>query len=241
MKKLTALLLALLCAVSLMACSGKDTPDEGKTDPDPTPEVQPATVTAEYTHSFVDMALELPQGWAWETVSDDGTDKTEGIRFYKSDDPTLDWTVLCWTGGYGICGTGIDSEALTLDSGLTATQHTELYDGGERVWVNIVFEGVPGTYVAAPYGNYMDTSAWEANRDVILDILDTVQLGRKAISESAAIDAAKAIYDGEYDTVYATYDVTSGAWIVSFSQSTVGGTTTRVTVDAAGKAMLGTK
>ena len=56
-----------------------------------------------------------------------------------------------------------------------------------------------------------------------------------------AIDAAKAIYTGEYDAVYGTYDVTSGAWIISFSKGTAGGTADRVTVDAAGKAMLGTK
>lgn len=241
MKKITALLLALLCAMSLMACNEKDLPDEGTTTPDPTPEVQPATVSAEYTHSFVDMALELPQGWAWEKVTEDSTDKTEGIRFYKSDDPTLDWTLLCWTGGYGICGTGIDSEALTLSNGQQVTLHTEEYADSDRVWINIVFENVPGSYVAAPYKSYMDTSAWETNRDTILDILATVQLGRKAVSESAAIEAAKALYEGEYDTVYASYDVTTGAWIVSFSQATAGSSATRVTVDAAGKAMLGTK
>ena len=25
----------------------------------------------------------LPEGWSWEQVSDNGTDKTEGIRFYS--------------------------------------------------------------------------------------------------------------------------------------------------------------
>ena len=35
----------------------------------------------------------------------------------------------------------------------------------------------------------------------------------------AAIDAAKAIYTGEYDAVYGTYDVTSGAWIISWTRA----------------------
>lgn len=71
------------------------------------------------------MALDLPEGWSWEQVSDNGTDKTEGIRFYKTDDPTVSYTLLCWTGGYGICGTGVTSEELTLANGMKVWQHTE--------------------------------------------------------------------------------------------------------------------
>ena len=111
MKKLLAFILALACALSLMACGKKnnDTPD-----PDPVPDPKPAVTTAEFTHGYVDMALQLPEGWSWETVTDDGDSKTEGIRFYKTDDTTVSYTLLCWTGGYGICGTGITSEELTL-------------------------------------------------------------------------------------------------------------------------------
>ena len=87
----------------------------------------------------------------------------------------------------------------------------------------------------------MTTEVWNANRDTLLSILGTAQIGRKSLSQQAAIDAAKAIYTGEYDMVYGSYDVTSGAWIISFSKGTAGGQTDRVTVDAAGKAVLGTK
>ncbi len=87
----------------------------------------------------------------------------------------------------------------------------------------------------------MTTQVWNANRDTLLSILGTAQIGRKSLSQQAAIDAAKAIYTGEYDAVYGTYDVTSGAWIISFSKGTAGGETDRVTVDAAGRAVLGTK
>ena len=95
MKKLLAFVLALTCALSLMACGKKD--DDNKPDPDPVPGPQPTVTTAEFTHGYVDMALELPEGWSWEQVSDNGTDKTEGIRFYKTDDPTVSYTLLCWT------------------------------------------------------------------------------------------------------------------------------------------------
>ena len=87
MKKFLAFILALACALSLMACGKKNNDD--KPDPDPAPDPQPTVTTAEFTHGYVDMKLDLPEGWSWEQVSDNGTDKTEGIRFYKTDDPTV--------------------------------------------------------------------------------------------------------------------------------------------------------
>ena len=123
MKKLLAFILALACALSLMACGKKN--DDNKTGPTPAPDPKPAVTTAEFTHGYVDMALQLPEGWSWETVSDNGSDQTEGIRFYKSADTAVSYTLLCWTGGYGICGTGVTSEELTLANGMKVWQHTD--------------------------------------------------------------------------------------------------------------------
>ena len=238
MKKLLAFILALACALSLMACGKKnnDTPD-----PTPAPEPKPAVTTAEFTHGYVDMALQLPEGWSSETVSDNGSDKTEGIRFYKTADTAVSYTLLCWTGGYGICGTGVTSEELTLANGMKVWQHTEEdTEKGTMVMADIFFEDAPGSYVASP-SDTMTTEVWNANRDDLLNILGTVQLGRKSVSQQAAMDAAKAQYTGEYDQVYATYDVTSGAWTVSFSKSAAGAKTDRLVVDAAGKVMAAGK
>lgn len=238
-KKFIALLLALACVLSLAACGKKkETPDPA---PTPGPDPAPTTITAEYTHGFVDMALELPEGWSWETVTDDGDSKTEGIRFYKTDDPTVSYTLLCWTGGYGICGTGVTSEEITLANGMKVWQHTEENtEKGTMGMADIFFEDVPGSYVASP-SETMTTEVWNANRDALLSILGTAQIGRKSVSQQAAIDAAKAQYTGAYDQVYATYDVTSGAWTVSFSKSAAGAKTDRLVVDAAGKVMAAGK
>ena len=238
MKKLLAFILALACALSLMACGKKnnDTPD-----PTPAPEPKPAVTTAEFTHGYVDMALQLPEGWSWETMSDNGSDKTEGIRFYKTADTAVSYTLLCWTGGYGICGTGVTSEELTLANGMKVWQHTEEdTEKGTMVMADIFFEDAPGSYVASP-SDTMTTEVWNANRDELLSILGTVQLGRKSVTMQAAMDAAKAQYTGEYDQVYATYDVTSGAWTVSFSKSAAGAKADRLVVDAAGKVMAAGK
>ena len=195
---------------------------------------------AEKEHTFP-VRLELPEGWSWETVSDDGDSKTEGIRFYKTDDTTVSYTLLCWTGGYGICGTGVTSEEITLANGMKVWQHTEENtEKGIMVMADISFEDVPGSYVAAP-SDTMTTEVWNANRDALLSILGTAQIGRKSVSQQAAIDAAKAQYTGEYDEVYATYDVTAGAWTVSFSKAAAGAKTDRLVVDAAGKVMAAGK
>ena len=187
------------------------------------------------------MALDLPEGWSWEQVSDNGSDKTEGIRFYKTDDPTVSYTLLCWTGGYGICGTGVTSEEITLANGMKVWQHTEENtEKGTMGMADIFFEDAPGSYVASP-SETMTTEVWNANRDALLSILGTAQIGRKSVSQQAAIDAAKAQYTGAYDQVYATYDVTAGAWTVSFSKSAAGAKTDRLVVDAAGKVMAAGK
>ena len=238
MKKILALILALVCALSLVAC-GKNS-DDTKTDPEPTPDPQPAVTTAEFTHGYVDMALELPEGWSWEQVSDTGSDKTEGVKFYKTDDPTVSYTLLCWTGGYGICGTGVTSEELTLANGMKVWQYTEEDAQKGTIWADIVFEDTPGSYVAAP-SDEMTNEVWNANRDALLSILGTAQIGRKSVTMQAAIDAAKAQYTGEYDMAYATYDVTAGAWTVTFEKGAMGQKSDRLVVDAAGKVMAAGK
>ena len=190
-KKLIALLLALACVLSLAACGKKNKDDTP--DPAPAPDPAPTTITAEYTHGFVDMALELPEGWSWETVTDDGDSKTEGIRFYKTDDTTVSYTLLCWTGGYGITNfimiigpmatQGVTSEELTLAGGQKVWQHTEQNaEKGTMGMADIFFEDTPGSYVASP-SETMTTQVWNANRDALLSILGTAQIGRKSLSQ----------------------------------------------------------
>ena len=233
--------LALAAVTSLSGCSTKapDNDPTGSIDsPDPAPAVTGETAT--YTSGYVDMALTIPEGWQWEAVQRSGT-TTEGIRFWKTDDKALDFELLCWRNGYGICGTGVTSEEITLANGMKVWQHTEENtEKGTMVMADIFFEDVPGSYVASP-SETMTTEVWNANRDALLSILGTAQIGRKSVSQQAAIDAAKAQYTGAYDQVYATYDVTSGAWTVSFSKSAAGAKTDRLVVDAAGKVMAAGK
>ena len=190
----------------------------------------------------VQFSLSLPETWDYEirNLTFAGTTTTDAIIFWNIAYPEDTFT-LVYAPVPGICGTGVTSEELTLANGMKVWQHTEEdTEKGTMVMADIFFEDVPGSYVASP-SETMTTEVWNANRDALLSILGTAQIGRKSVSQQAAIDAAKAQYTGAYDQVYATYDVTSGAWTVSFSKSAAGAKTDRLVVDAAGKVMAAGK
>ena len=113
MKKLLLCVLALGCAAVLMACewSAVPLPLEGD-EPQGSPAPDPSEITgqlAEYTRDHVDMALTIPDGWAFETLEEDGQ---AGLRFWKTDDAAVDFRLTCWLDGYGICGTGVTTEGV---------------------------------------------------------------------------------------------------------------------------------
>ena len=98
MKKLLLCVLALGCAAVLMACewSAVPLPLEGD-EPQVSPAPDPSEITgqlAEYTRDHVDMALTIPDGWAFETLEEDGQ---AGLRFWKTDDDAVDFRLTCWT------------------------------------------------------------------------------------------------------------------------------------------------
>ena len=186
---LTAVCVLALAAVStLSGCTVKPQPSD-PTGNVTTPDPQPALTgeTASYTSGYVDMALTIPEGWQWESVQDKSMN-TEGIRFRKTDDKAVSFELLCWRGGYGICGTGVTSEELTLSGGQMVWQHTEENNG--NLWLNLSFEKTPGDYVCAPVGT-LTKETWDSCRDEVLAILGTAQFGRDAMTEQEAIDVAK--------------------------------------------------
>ena len=211
---LTAVCVLALAAVStLSGCTVKPQPSD-PTGNVTTPDPQPALTgeTASYTSGYVDMALTIPEGWQWESVQDKEL-SAEGIRFRKTDDKAVSFELLCWRNGYGICGTGVTSEELTLSGGQMVWQHTEENNG--NLWLNLSFEKTPGDYVCAPVGT-LTKETWDNCRDEVLAILGTAQFGRDAMTEQEAIDVAKTQYDGPYDEAYGRYDIKTGVWSVTF-------------------------
>ena len=145
MKKLLLCVLALGCAAVLMACewSAVPLPLEGDEPQVISPAPDPSEITgqlAEYTSDHVDMALTIPDGWAFETLEEDGQ---AGLRFWKTDDDAVDFRLTCWLDGYGICGTGVTEQELTLSGGQRVWQYTE--GGQSTVWALIVWS--PSGYI----------------------------------------------------------------------------------------------
>ena len=178
----------------------------------------------------MDVALTIPDGWWWETLEEDGQ---SGLRFGKTGERSIAFRLTCWLNGYGICGTGVTEQELTLSGGQRVWQYTE--GGQSTIWVNIAFQGVPGSYVCMPDDDgAMDSAAWDGCRDEVLAILGTAQIGRGILTEQQAIELAAAQYDGAYDMAWGWYDVKTGCWSVYFSEDSNGGNTVTRYVDSNG-------
>lgn len=232
MRRFLTCFLALCCAALLVACEWSAVPLEGDKPPVDSPP-EPMEITgqlAEYTEGNVDVALTIPDGWWWETLEEEGQ---SGLRFGKTGERSVAFRLTCWLDGYGICGTGVTEQDLTLSGGQRVWQYTE--GGQSTVWVNIAFRGVPGSYVCMPDDDgVMGSAAWDGCRDEVLAILGTAQIGRGILTEQQAIELAAAQYDGAYDTAWGRYDVKNGCWAVVFSEDSSGGNTVTRYVDSSG-------
>ena len=232
MRRFLTCFLALCCAALLVACEWSAVPLEGDKPPVGSPP-EPLEITgqlAEYTQGNVDVALTIPDGWWWETLEEEGQ---SGLRFGKTGERSVAFRLTCWLDGYGICGTGVTEQELTLSGGQRVWQYTE--GGQSTVWVNIAFRGVPGSYVCMPDDDgVMDSAAWDGCRDEVLAILGTAQIGRGILTEQQAIELAAAQYDGAYAMAWGRYDVKAGCWSVVFSEDSSGGNTVTRNVDSDG-------
>ena len=232
MRRFLTCFLALCCAALLVACEWSAVPLEGDKPPVDSPP-EPTEITgqlAEYTEGNVDVALTIPDGWWWETLEEEGQ---SGLRFGKTGERSVAFRLTCWLDGYGICGTGVTEQDLTLSGGQRVWQYTE--GGQSTVWVNIAFQGVPGSYVCMPDDDgVMGSAAWDGCRDEVLAILGTAQIGRGILTEQQAIELAEAQYDGAYTMAWGRYDVKTGCWSVVFSEDSSGGNTVTRYVDSNG-------
>lgn len=226
MRRFLTCILALCCAALLAACEWSAVPLEGDKPPEP---MEITGQLAEYTQGNVDVALTIPDGWWWETLEEEGQ---SGLRFGKTGERSVAFRLTCWLDGYGICGTGVTEQELTLSGGQRVWQYTEGSRG--TVWVNIAFRGVPGSYVCMPDDDgVMDSAAWDGCRDEVLAILGTAQIGRGILTEQQAIELAKEQYSGAYAMAWGRYDVKTGCWAVVFSKDSSGGNTVTCYVDSA--------
>ena len=232
MRRFLTCFLALCCAALLVACEWSAVPLEGDKPPVGSPP-EPMEITgqlASYTEGNVDVALTIPDGWWWETLEEDGQ---SGLRFGKTGERSVAFRLTCWAGRLRHLRhrrDGAGADAVRRPEGVA------VHRGGQStIWVNIAFQGVPGSYVCMPDDNgVMGSAAWDGCRDEVLAILGTAQIGRGILTEQQAIDLAAAQYDGAYAMAWGRYDVKTGCWSVVFSEDSSGGNTVTRNVDSSG-------
>ena len=210
MKRLFAL---LLCLCTLLAGCGQ-------TAPEPTEPMHPshedAVMPVEYRWGeYVNIAMELPDGWEWEpTELSDGDGEPPiyvGFNFWKTDIPELCFTFECWPQGFGMCATGVKFTEVNGIHNLTLAEE----QGIGVVSVTIIFNDVPGSYVV---GGSVPNELWAEYRDAVVKLVDdaTVAEGCMTRDEAVAIATEKCNWLPDYEDVYGDYNAIEGSWRLHF-------------------------
>lgn len=212
MKRILALLLCLVCVLSLVAC--------GQTEPDTIEPEHPAhddaVVPVEYRWGdYVNISMELPEGWEWESVEASDCDgeppMTVGFSFWKTDEPALCFSFRCWLEGFGMCGTGVDFTDVNGIHNLTLAEE----QGQDGVCVDLIFNDVAGSYVVS---GAIPNDLWEEYRNTVVGMVDEAIVAEGCITKDEAIESAgeKTNWPPTYDEVYGSFDPCEGVWRLCF-------------------------
>ena len=156
-------------------------PEQPEEAPEQPAAIPKEPVRAEYGYEDVHMALDIPTGWDYEIHPREEVEQEEGlytcsIAFWPQEDPELIFELAYWP-QFGMCGTGVTIEELTLPNGLTAWKYTE--ESGDEIWLTVALEypQSEGTYVisASP-----EKTLWERYEATFLDILESIAIGTAA-------------------------------------------------------------
>lgn len=145
-----------------------------------TSEVEDISIEVVQGGPYGEISLSLPTGWTYETCPTDSgklMNGMYGIRF-SPDDVTEGYIELVYMDRFGVCGTGLTEEQVTI-AGNPANIGT--YDGHEY-WDFIFFrEENEGLIVFT----YSVSDWWSEYADQVLDILDTLSF-RRDVREGGA-------------------------------------------------------
>lgn len=187
------LLTWILCLTTLTACAGPAAPAA-------------LTETAQWQEGGASIVLSLPENWSWGTIEEKADELPDGgIRFFPEDDPEAD-TVVRFTNGFGVCGTGLETERITLDGGNKVTSYA--WDGGKPSLYR--FNDAPGDYLAELS---LDDKQREQYLDTVMQILSTAQLGGDVIRASTAV-VLTGYSEDEGTRILPEYDMERGVWVV---------------------------
>lgn len=157
MKK-ARLLPALVLALLFLLPAGCGTRTASAAQPTPAPA---ETVTASGTAGT--LRVQVPDGWKYEVCPEgtlDGSETDFGVKIWPGSGSDS-CVQLYWSDSFGVCGTGLKEEAMTLAGDSVSAGY---YDGGKN-WTFLSFQGkiaasLPGP-IRAPAGSQIRaTSCW---------------------------------------------------------------------------------
>lgn len=168
MKK-ARLLPALVLALLFLLPAGCGTRTAAAAQPAPAPA---ETVTASGTAGT--LRVQVPDGWKYEVCPEGTLDDSEacfGVKIWPdsgSDSGSDSCVQLYWSDSFGVCGTGLKEETLTLAGDSVSAGY---YDGSKN-WTFLSFQGKNHGIVA-----WADPNAdWFADKgDHLLSMLNTIE------------------------------------------------------------------
>ena len=231
MKKLSAALLSLCLLLSLAACGETAASPAPAASASPSPVVSANTVSAKLSREHANISLTLPDGWSYCETDEESR---LGLTFWPEADPAVTAGVWFYTESFGMCGTGVDFEEVTLPGGGKATRATS--QSGSSQMYTLIYKGTAGSYVGECFLSGAD---WDKYGASIASIFESAAVGQGNMTESEAVDAAlKACpMDCDSDKTRSDFDYLTGVWEVSLSSSD-GKTLHTVTLDPAGTAAV---
>ena len=213
MKKFYLILnVLMLCALMLcLAGCGKTEPlpevipalqEQPMPTPQATEEPVPVTETVEYEFNYAYLSVEIPKGWEYSVKEHTfGSDEPFGISF-RPEGKSGSVDLFCHPNFEGICGTGLADQGLVFSSGHTARMRT--YEASGEFGGNA-------------------HSWWEEYQEEVLQILDTVKVGKPCVSIEEALAIAEPYCTAEFGDKYGSFDFENGLWEVYFNA--IGGET----------------
>ena len=194
----------------------------------PEPEEAEETELVKYELNYINMSLELPEGWGYSLAGvpmDNGEVHAQpadmvGIRFWPDaaeDSGGGALALYSYRDLFGVCGAGLQTQDVSFDSGLIGSMGT--YDNGP-LWDFISFYDTPGSYVVMNEGaeNWWDEYGGQA-----MSILHSIRVGEGILAQSEAEEIAKTVCTVEYDRIRPVFDGDSGEWEICFYKSSVAG------------------
>ena len=163
--KRSRLLPALLLALLMLLPAGCGTQTTGAPQQTPTP-----TETATVSGAAGTLRVQVPDGWKYEVCPEgtlDGSETDFGVKLWPASGSNS-CVQLYWSDSFGVCGTGLKEETLTLAGDSVSAGY---YDG-DKNWTFLSFQGKNRGIIA-----WADPNAdWFADKgDQLLAMLDTVE------------------------------------------------------------------